>query len=173
MNCATLVSGALKVARDLPDGRQHIVGLLFPGDLVGNPFAARADETIVVLADAELCVYPRAPLAALLDSHPPAVHVLLRAALGALTEARRWMLTLGRRSAGERVAGLLLDMAARGGGERFDLPLSRGGMAEALGLTIETVSRQMTALKAAGIIALPSGRGVELLDRERLRQRAG
>ena len=46
----------------------------------------------------------------------------------------------------------------------FELPLSRGEIADLLGLTIETVSRQMTRLRAAGIIDLPGGRAVVIRD---------
>ena len=46
----------------------------------------------------------------------------------------------------------------------FDLPLSRGEIADLLGLTIETVSRQMTRLRAAGIIDLPGGRAIVVRD---------
>jgi CRP/FNR family transcriptional regulator len=44
----------------------------------------------------------------------------------------------------------------------YELPLSRGEIADLLGLTIETVSRQMTRLRAAGIIGLPGGRGITI-----------
>jgi CRP/FNR family transcriptional regulator len=54
----------------------------------------------------------------------------------------------------------------------FDLPLTRGQIADVLGLTIETVSRQMTRLKIAGIIALPGGRAVTISDERALQDRA-
>jgi len=54
----------------------------------------------------------------------------------------------------------------------FDLPLTRGQIADVLGLTIETVSRQMTKLKASGVIGLPGGRAVTLRDRPALEERA-
>jgi CRP/FNR family transcriptional regulator len=50
----------------------------------------------------------------------------------------------------------------------FDLPLTRGEMAEVLGLTIETVSRQLTKLKAEGAINLMGARGITLRDRAKL-----
>jgi CRP/FNR family transcriptional regulator len=51
--------------------------------------------------------------------------------------------------------------------------MGRAAMGEALGLTVETVSRQMTALKVAQLIVLPGGREVRLLEPERLREIAG
>jgi len=91
------------------------------------------------------------------------------------------MLLLGRKSAGERVATFLLEMAQRlarstcagsDAVEQFDLPLSRQQMADLLGITIETVSRQLTKLKIAGIIALPGVRSVTIRDEAALRAAA-
>lgn len=167
--CATLVTGVLKITRQDLAGREQIVGLLFPGDFVGEPFADRSADSVVALSDADLCVYPRAPLEHLLEAHPPAARLLLRRALSTLTNAQRWILTLGRRDARQKVAAFLLHMAARSNsGDYLELPTSRGAMGEALGLTIETVSRQMTALCRAGVIELSGSRGVKLLDRAQL-----
>lgn len=167
--CATLVTGVLKIARQDAEGREQIVGLLFPGDFVGEPFAGACVDSVVALSDANLCVYPRAPLEHLLEAHPPAARLLLRRALSTLTAARRWILTLGRRNARQKVASFLLEMATRSTqGDRLELPLSRGAMGEALGLTIETVSRQMTALVRAQVIELAGHRGILLLNRAQL-----
>ncbi|AHE53449.1 hypothetical protein NX02_08630 [Sphingomonas sanxanigenens DSM 19645 = NX02] len=174
--CATVVSGVLKIVRDDAAGRSHIAGLLFPGDLVGEPFEPGARDTIIVLSDAELCVYPREALATLLDDHPAAVRQLLRRAFDTLNDARRFMLMLARRDAREKVAGFLLDMAGRttrAGDDMLMLPMGRSEIGELLGLTIETVSRQMTALARAGLIGLPGGRAVQLKDRDGLRALAG
>ena len=90
------------------------------------------------------------------------------------------MLMLGRKTAEEKVASFLLDMsvhlapeAVQGGrAVTFDLPLTRAQIADVLGLTIETVSRQMTRLKRAGLIDLPAGRLVTIRDRDALEERA-
>lgn len=72
-------------------------------------------------------------------------------------------MTLGRRSAGERVAGFLVDMADRiGDGENVELPMSRQDMADYLGLTIETVSRTLTQLQVSGLIKLSGCRSIHL-----------
>jgi CRP/FNR family transcriptional regulator len=55
----------------------------------------------------------------------------------------------------------------------FDLPLSRADIADFLGLTIETVSRQLTRLKADGYIDLPSRRDIVIRDRDGLTALAG
>ena len=62
-----------------------------------------------------------------------------------------------------------------GGGEvvSFELPLTRADMADYLGLTIETVSRQLTKLKTSHVIRLGSNRLVEVPDLQRLARVAG
>lgn len=175
--CANIVSGVLKVTSATADGREQIVGLLFAGDFVGQPFSAKTSLTVTALSDADLCIYPRRGFETVLDDHAKLERMLLQRTMVALDDARARMLSLGRKSAEERVAGFLLEMVDRcatgGAPDSCDLPLTRGQMADVLGLTIETVSRQLTNLKGAGLIALLTGRGVTILDRPGLAARAG
>ena len=99
-----------------------------------------------------------------------------------LDAAREWMLVLGRKTAREKIASLLSIIARRdaslaattsGGGKVFDLPLTREAMADYLGLTLETVSRQMSALKKDGVILLEGKRHVTIPDMQRLLEEAG
>nr|WP_326521540.1 Crp/Fnr family transcriptional regulator [Sphingomonas abietis] len=180
--CGNLLEGVLKLSASSSDGREQIVGLLYPADFVGRPYADDADFTVTALTDAELCVFPRKTFEGLLEDHVRMERLLLQRTFAALGEARSRMLMLARSSAEERVASFLLGMADRAGSAScrampdgpvtFDLPLTRGQVADVLGLTIETVSRQMTKLKAAGVISLPGGRAVTLRDRDALRARA-
>lgn len=182
LNCANIVSGVLKMVASTTDGREQIVGLLHAADFVGAPYAEQIDFTTTALTDAVLCVFPRKPFERVLKDHPQLEQLLLQRTLKALNDARNRMLTLARRSAGEKVAGLLLDMADRAGSSgcragpagplTFDLSLSRGQMADVLGLTIETVSRQLTKLKGASVISLPGGRAITIGDRDALEARA-
>jgi CRP/FNR family transcriptional regulator len=104
---------------------------------------------------------------------------LLEMTLDELDAAREWMLLLGRKTAREKIASLLAllarrDAAAKGrGGVVFDLPLTREEMADYLGLTLETVSRQMTALRKDGVIALDGTRHVRVADFDRLLDETG
>jgi len=180
--CANLLSGMLRLVAADGDGREQVVGLLYPADFVGRPFAEEVDFTITALTDAELCFFPRGPFEQVLSDHARMERLLLRRVLDALADARSRMAMLTRASAAERIARLLIDMSMRaaatgcratpGGPLTFDLPMARGEMADMLGLTIETASRQMTGLRDAGIIALPGGRAVTILDDAALRRRA-
>ncbi|MBB5694983.1 Crp/Fnr family transcriptional regulator [Muricoccus pecuniae] len=179
LHCANLLSGVLKLSASTADGREQIVGLLYPSDFVGRPFAEEAEHSVTALTEVELCVFPRKPFEAALENHVRMERLLLRRTLAALDEARARMLMLGRKSAEEKVASFLLDMAVHLGCGKaaeteasFDLPLTRSQIADVLGLTIETVSRQMTKLKRDGLIGLPSGRQVTIRNRRALRERA-
>jgi len=181
--CGNVLSGALKLTAATADGREQIVGTLFPSDFIGRPYAERVDFTVTALTASEICSFPRGPFERLMEDHAALERELLNHAFGVLAGARTQMLTLARRSAREKVAGFLLDMASRSGTPAsraapeapitFALPLNRGQIADLLGLTIETVSRQITKLKAAGLIALPSVRGVTIRNEAALRAIAG
>lgn len=172
--CANVQSGVMKICSLTPAGSESIVGLLYPGDFIGRPFDTASDHDVVALTDVELCVFPRAVFERALADHQRMEHLLLQRTLAELDRARRWLTRMGRATAGARVAGFLDDMGRRlamadcqrsagvAKGMAYDLPLSRGEIADLLGLTIETVSRQMTRLRAAGIIGLPGGRGITI-----------
>ena len=107
---------------------------------------------------------------------------LLEMTLDELDAAREWMLLLGRKTAREKIASLLAIVGRRDaalhlrkpqGQMVFDLPLTREAMADYLGLTLETVSRQISALKRDGVIELEGKRHVTVPDYNRLLEEAG
>ena len=82
-----------------------------------------------------------------------------------LAEAQRWQVLLGRMTAMERVAAMLAWIFDRQcAPDEMLLPLSRCELGQMTGLKLETVSRQMRALKKAGIIALPVPTRIRVLD---------
>lgn len=173
--CGNVLSGVLKMTAAMADGREQIVGLLYAPDFVGQPQVGELPFSVTALTDSQLCIFPRAPFQSLLEDHVAMERLLLRRTMSALDEARSRMLVLARGTSQEKLAGFLLEMADRIRGNRPDtglvtiaLPLSRGQIADVLGLTIETVSRQMTNLRNAGVVALPGGRLVTVLDRSAL-----
>jgi CRP/FNR family transcriptional regulator len=176
---ANVIEGVLKLSTGTEDGREQIVGVVYPSDFIGRPFGATSGHGVTALTEAKVCVFSRRDFDAFAREHPALEHKLLQRTLAELDRTRRWMLLLGRKSAGEKLATFLLEMSERlvdPGCEaapelplsRFTLPFSRQQVADVLGLTIETVSRQFTRLKADGLIDLPSRREVVILDREGL-----
>jgi CRP/FNR family transcriptional regulator len=131
--------------------------------MIGQPLGDRHAQDVVALDDVRVCSFPRPAVARLLAQQPAAERALLARTMAELDRTRRLLVRVGRASALARVAGFI-DETARALGAvddpaGFDLPLTRGEMADMLGLTIETVSRQMTRLKTAGIIGLPREQG--------------
>lgn len=178
---ANILSGVVKLSKALSDGRQQIVGLQFAPDFLGRPFRRESAVTAEAATDIELCSFPRAAIERMIAEQPDFEHRLLEQALKELDQAREWMVMLGRKTAGERVASFLLmiarniDPTADPGRRRvvFDLPLTRADIADFLGLTIETVSRQMTRLRGEGLIRIENNRHVVVEDVEALAAKAG
>jgi CRP/FNR family transcriptional regulator len=180
---ATVLSGVVKVSVSLPDGRTQVVGLHFPSDFVGRPFATSIAPLTEAATDVELCCFERSRFEALLVEHRPLEQLFVRNLTGALDAAREWMLLLGQKSAEERMASfilLCLDRLDPAGctplpapeTARLELPLARSEIAQFLGLTIETVSRMLKRLSTRGAIAIEPGRGIRVLSRSALEQRA-
>lgn len=172
--CATLVSGALKITSYDEDGNERILALIHPAGFVGELFSPFAAHAVVALTDSRLCVFARRDMEAALEKHPGLTRALLRRSQEDLFRARQ-LLELGSgRSAREQVGRFVLALAEAASDSpchpqaRFDLPLTRGEMASMLGLTIETVSRTLTALERDKIIRRKGTRGIELLDPARL-----
>ena len=176
---ANVIDGILKLSTGTEDGREQIVGVVYPADFIGRPFGATTRHSVTALTDARVCVFARADFDRFAGEHPGLEHKLLQRTLAELDRTRSWMLLLARKSAEEKIATFLLDMSERladGGAtplDRFDLPFSRQQIGDVLGLTIETVSRQMTKLKRDGVIDLPTRRAVTILDRAELEAIAG
>ena len=180
---ANVIEGVLKLSTSTADGREQIVGVVYPSDFIGRPFGSTTHHSVTALSDARVCLFTRSAFDEFAREHPELEHKLLQRTLTELDRTRHWMLLLGRKSASERVATFLLEMSQRlaeascsGPADmvsRFDLPLTRQQMADLLGLTIETVSRQLTRLRQAGIIDLPDRRAVVILDQAAMEDAAG
>ena len=176
---ANVMRGVVKLTKGLEDGRQQVVGLQFAPDFLGRLFSTESAVTAEAASAVELCMVPKAALERMVAAIPALKHRLMQQTLRELDEARDWMVTLGRKSAAEKVASFLLLIATHadptegGTSAHFELPLTRGDIADFLGLTIETVSRQLTALKTRGVIRLTGLRQVKVPDMERLRVLAG
>lgn len=176
---ANVIDGVLKLASHSADGGEQILGLAYPSDFLGRPFGETAPYGVEALTDAQICVFERKDFDRFARDHPRLEHKLLERTLTELDRSRRWMMLLGRMNAGQKVASFLLELTDRlgkagAGGETFvTLPLSRQQMADVLGLTIETVSRQLSRLRSAGLIDTPYRREIVLRDRRELEELAG
>jgi len=168
-----VLGGVLKLTKTMTDGRQHIVGLLFPSDFLGRAMRGESPYRAEAATDVELCLFPRGDFERIMQRYPDLQSRLLAHTLDELDACHDWTLLLGRKNAGERVASFLLMIARRAqdigcksdsdsDSARFVLPLGRSDMADFLGLTTESVSRQITKMKRGGLIKLHGNREVEV-----------
>jgi CRP/FNR family transcriptional regulator len=177
---ANVMRGVVKLSKVLADGRQQVVGLQFAPDFVGRLYGQESAYSASAASEVELCVVPRGALERMVADKPALEHRLMQQTLRELDEARDWMLTLGRKTAEEKVASFLYLVACHAAPDRnedapahFQLPLSRAEIADFLGLTIETVSRQLTRLRQLGTIRITNLRNVEIPNMAALQDRCG
>ncbi len=169
----SVVRGVASLSQTLEDGRTQMVGLLLPSDFIGRPGRSELPYDVTAVSDVQLCCFRRRPFEQLMTTTPHVAERLLDMTLDELDAAREWMLILGRKTAREKIASLLsiiarresiIGMAPLSGQITINLPLTREAMADYLGLTLETVSRQISALKREGIIALDGKRRIRVDD---------
>jgi len=181
--CATVLFGVIKLSKTLSDGRQQIVALLFPGDFLGRPFRAEFPYTAETATEVQLCCYGRTFFEGFMQEQSDLKQLFLERTLDSVDAARDWMLLLGRKTAQEKVAALLLMTLQRtsrpcpdceqGACRQLVMPLTRTEMADYLGLRLETVSRQLKQLEAIGIIKRLDPRHISVRDEEALAKAAG
>ena len=177
---ASVVSGVASLNKGMEDGRMQMVGLLLPSDFIGHPGRTRIEFDVIASSDVLLCCFDRAPFQQLLDEMPHISQRMIELAMDELDAARDWMLLLGRKTAEEKIATFVEMVVRRQHFERRDgvavdlvLPLSRGDIANYLGLTLETVSRQIGMLKSQGILEFIDKRRFRVIDMERLQEATG
>lgn len=176
---SSVVSGCATLSRTMEDGRRQIVGLLLPSDFVGRPGRLAVSFDIEAVSDVTLCRFERKTFERIVRTSPNVAGRLLSMTMDELEVARDWQVLLGRATARERLAHFLLSLVRREpdgeggslhvGSATLELPISRRQIADLTGLTIETTSRQFTALKQEGLVETVSSRHIHLPDLERLR----
>jgi len=177
--CATLVSGALKVSAYDQDGNEQILSLVHPAGFIGELFAPFAHHDVVALTESTLCTFARSDIERAIEQYPALSRALLRRSQEDLLSTRKLLELTAHASAEARLAALLHDFAASASQSschlaiEFELPLTRGEIANMLGLTIETVSRKLGELEDTGAITRKGKRGIKVLDAELLQDISG
>ena len=161
-----VVSGTVRACNLLADGRRHIAEFYFADDF----FGFSAEQQYLTSAEAVngvvLVRYPCAALEHLSQTDPWLARRLHGIAVKSLADSSARMVLLARKTAHERLASFLLDLADRtNGGCRVELPMTRHDIADHLGLTYETVCRVISGMKRADTIKVLAGaHKIELLD---------
>lgn len=178
----SIVTGVASMSQSLGDGRRQMVGLLLPSDFIGRPGRDTAIFDVEAKTDVILCRFERKPFEKLLANMPHLSERMLEMSLDELDSAREWMLVLGRKTAREKIASFLAILARRqselqkttlDNGIEFEVQLTRDAIADYLGLTLETVSRQINALKKEGVIILSGKRNICVKDIAQLMAETG
>ena len=167
--CYLLVGGCARTVKLMEDGRRQVGEFLLAGDLFGWEALEEHDFGVEAVTDVTLLRYPRSAIEALADRERDFARKLRMLTAGQIRAGRERVVLLGRKTAGERIASFLIEMAGRirGGGTMIGLPMSRADMADYLGLTIETVCRGLTQLRTRGVIAVERSK-IVILDRRAL-----
>ena len=175
---SSVVSGIASLSRTLEDGRTQMVGLLLPSDFIGRPGRETVDFDVTAVTDVTLCRFERKPFERLVDEMPHISQRVMEMALDELNAAREWMVLLGRKTAREKIA-TFIEMIVRRDTVPLHanidhvLPLTREEIANFLGLTLETVSRQLSIMRKEGVIAFKDRRSFKIVDLEALHQASG
>jgi CRP/FNR family nitrogen fixation transcriptional regulator len=155
--CYLVISGCVRTVRLMEDGRRQVGEFLFAGDLFGCEALETHDFGAEAVTPVTLRRYARRDLERLADQDRDVARGLRELSSSRLRSGREHMLLLGRKTASERIASFLLEMAARSSADAkptIELPMSRSDMGDYLGLTIETVCRRLTRLRLDGTIAI-------------------
>ena len=176
----SVVTGVATLSRSLSDGRRQMVGLMLPSDFIGRPGRKISPFDVVAASDVLLCTFQKRAFDTMIAQSPSLETRLLEMTLDELDAARDWMLLLGRKTARERLASFFELLALRaqpaldvGVNRQIELPLSREETANYLGLTLETVSRQLSQLNAQDILEFHDRRHFSVLDRAKLQAATG
>ena len=173
-----LCHGAVKLYQSDRFGRDHILGLAGPGDVLGELPTDPSESYSVsaeAVTDAQLCFLGRDRLVPFIQAHPMVGVRLISALSRALSSARRKVRTLALKNAEGRLAELLLQLASANGcnGDPVHVPLpySRREIGEMIGVSTETAIRLLAGLKHKRVVEF-GRQELVLVDSDRLRRLA-
>lgn len=177
---SSVVKGVVTLSRTMEDGRTQLVGLLLPSDFIGRPGRSAVEFDVTATTEVTLCRFERKPFERLVRETPNVSQRLMEMALDELDAARDWMILLGRKTAKEKIASFIHLLVRRSHApeighmnQTFSLPLTQDEIGNFVGLTLETVSRQLSALKKDGIIRFSDRKHFEVLDMAALQTSTG
>jgi len=176
-----IVEGVVKLSTASANGDGHIVGLLFASDFFGRLFSEESQFSYEAVTDVTLCAMNKSAFERFLADHPAVEHEMLKAKLDELDAVREWAAITNGHTTMQRVATLLYVFSRRSKNQHLEsgqqsqfvvhVPLSRRDIADYLGTTPETLSRNIQTLARAKVIRIINAKHFELLNpRELIRQ---
>ena len=175
-NYYNITEGVIRLIRIMPDGRRAVLDFLYPGDFVGLNANGEHAYSAEAVTPVRLCCFPKQKLQALFGEIPKMESRLLGIFADKLVSSQHQQADLARKSPRERLAAFLLGLSGKRGlnaGENvFRLPMSREDISDYLGLTIETISRTLSAFAKESLIKIDQRKTITLLAPEKLQDLA-
>lgn len=173
--------GSVKAFKYTTDGREQILYVFSEGDFFGeqNLLSDRtATYSVEALSTVKVCTLSKTQLQQLLYVHPDIALKIIVELGERMARLENAMQGMGVRNVDNRIGGILLEFAAKYGskgkeGTLIQLPLSREGIANYLGVARETVSRKLGQLENDGVIRSVNNKTILILDPEALQELAG
>jgi CRP-like cAMP-binding protein len=174
-----LLKGWAACSKLLPDGRRQIINFAVPGDFLGLRcfLLPKADHAVVTITEASVSQFPQQQVVDLIRANPKFGAAVLWALSFEQAIVVDHLVNIGRRSALERTAHLLLELEARlslvglSANGSFEIPVTQEDLGDVLGLTTVHVNRVLRQLRTRDLIAIRQRR-VEILDRDGLEELA-
>ncbi len=178
-----IVEGVVKLSSASANGDDHIVGLLFPSDFFGRLFSEELQFSYEAVTDVMLCAMNKTDFERFLGEHPDVEHEMLKAKLDELDAVREWAAITNGHTTMQRVATLLYVFSRRSKNQHLEIkapprlvvhvPLSRRDIADYLGTTPETLSRNIQTLARGKVIRIINAKHFELLNPGELIRHSG
>ncbi len=172
-------SGSFKTTVQASDGREQVTGFYFPGEFIGMDaiYQQSYQSSAKALESSSVCELPYEKLQEFGATIPQLQVQMLSRLSKELSGDKSLMFLLGKKTAEEKLATFLLSLSRRFqdrgfSAREFQLSMSRGDIANHLGLAVETVSRLFTRFQDEGLIATEH-KAVSLLDTDKLQQLCG
>ncbi len=165
--------GQVKAFRNTSDGREQILYIFSEGDFFGEKNLLRDQASnygVEALEEVHVCIIHKNDFQKLVQEYPDIGLTIMEALCQRIDRLENTVETMGTRTVGGRISSVLLEFADKFGKESsqgtiIDLPLSREGIANYIGLTRETVSRKLSSMQDEGIIEMIGNKKVLLPDR--------
>lgn len=175
-NMIIVNNGRVKAYRDTSEGKEHILHIFSEGDFFGEKNLLRNSEAnynVEALEDTSVCTIHKKAFQELIREYPNLGFKIMEELCVRLDRLENTIESMGTKSVETRVNTVLLEFLDKYGkihpkGTLIELPLSREGIANYIGLTRETVSRKMSLLQDEGIIEMIGNKKVIVINKQAL-----
>jgi CRP-like cAMP-binding protein len=161
-----LCDGVVSRYKVLPDGKRQVLNVGLPGDLIGFPSSLFevAVNSVSSLTDIVVSPVSFTRLGSLFTDFPRIGAALFWSSACEVAMYGEHLVNIGRRSAYERLAHLILELLVRlravglAGELSYRLPLTQEVMADVLGLSAPHVNRMIRCLREENLVTIDEQR---------------